>query len=69
MTINDTIKIIAGLFILTSLTLGYYVNDLWFLFTLFVGVNLMQSSLTKWCLLEKILKKIGMKEGGDSCSI
>jgi len=34
-----------------------------------VSVNLIQSSFTKWCLMENILKKAGVKEGGDSCSI
>lgn len=69
MTINDTIKLIAGTFILLSVILGHFVNEYFFFFTLFVGLNLLQSSLTKWCLLEKILKKAGLKEGGDSCSI
>jgi hypothetical protein len=69
MTINDTIKLIAGTFVLLSVTLGYFVNNYFFLFTIFVGINLLQSSITKWCLLEKILKKAGLREGGDSCSI
>jgi hypothetical protein len=69
MNINDSIKLIAGSFILISLLLGYYVNGAWFLFTAFVGINLFQSSITKWCLMEKILKRLGVKEGGDSCSI
>ena len=62
MTTNDAIKAIAGVFIVTSLLLGYYVNEKWFLFTAFVGVNLFQSSFTKWCLLEKILLKAGLKK-------
>ncbi|MFT6503762.1 MAG: hypothetical protein ACJASQ_003900 [Crocinitomicaceae bacterium] len=69
MTINNSIKLIAGAFVLLSVTLGYYVSDYFLLFTLFVGFNLLQSSITKWCLMEKILKKIGVREGGDSCSI
>lgn len=69
MTINDTIKLVAGTFVLLSITLGYFVNEYFFLFTLFVGLNLLQSSFTKWCLLEKILKGMGLEEGGDSCSI
>jgi len=69
MTINDAIKLIAGTFVLLSVTLGYFVNAYFFLFTIFVGFNLLQSSITKWCLMEKILNRVGLKEGEDSCSI
>lgn len=55
--IERTIRAIAGIFILTSLALGYYVSPYWFLFTAFVGLNLLQSSVTKWCLMEDLLKK------------
>lgn len=51
------IRAIAGTFVLTSLALGYWVSPYWFLFTAFVGLNLLQSSFTKWCLMEDILKK------------
>ena len=69
MTINNYIKLIAGSFVLISILLGYFVNDYFFLFTGFVAINLIQSSFTKWCLMDKILKSLGVKEGGDSCSI
>lgn len=49
------IRRIAGLFILASLALGWWVNPLWFLFTAFVGLNLFQSSLTGFCPLERML--------------
>lgn len=55
--IERTIRAIAGIFILTSLALGYYVSPYWFLFTAFVGLNVLQSSVTKWCLMEDLLKK------------
>ncbi len=61
MVVNDGVKAIAGIFILASLALGYFVDELWYLFTAFVGLNLFQSSITKWCLMEKILKAAGMK--------
>ena len=54
------IRAIAGTFVLTSLALGYWVNPYWFLFTAFVGLNLLQSSFTKWCLMEDLLKKAGV---------
>jgi len=69
MTINDSIKLIAGSFALISILLVYYVNEYFFLFTGFVAINLIQSSFTKWCLMDKILVKFGVKEGGTSCSI
>jgi hypothetical protein len=55
------IRAIAGTFILISLILAIQVNINWLWFTAFVGVNLLQSAVTKWCLMETILKKIGVK--------
>jgi hypothetical protein len=55
------IRAIAGTFILISLLLAAYVNINWLWFTAFVGVNLLQSSITKWCLVAKILDKLGVK--------
>jgi hypothetical protein len=69
MNINNSIKLIAGSFILISVLLGHFVSEYWFFFTAFVGANLLQSSFTKWCLMEEILKKFGVREGGESCSI
>jgi len=60
--INRIIRAIAGTFILISLLLALYVNQNWLWFTAFVGVNLLQSSITKWCLMEDILKKLGVKD-------
>ncbi|UZH54937.1 DUF2892 domain-containing protein [Salinimicrobium tongyeongense] len=60
--LNRVIRGIAGTFILISLLLAVYVNINWLWFTAFVGVNLLQSSLTKWCLMEDILKKFGIRD-------
>ncbi|MFQ5769713.1 MAG: DUF2892 domain-containing protein [bacterium] len=57
MSLEHTIRAIAGSFILISLILGYFLSPYWFLFTAFVGVNLLQSAFSKWCLMEDILKK------------
>jgi hypothetical protein len=54
------IRAIAGGFITISVLLAYFVNINWIWFTLFVGVNLMQSSFTKWCLMEDILRALGV---------
>ncbi|MEP2026511.1 MAG: DUF2892 domain-containing protein [Reichenbachiella sp.] len=56
------IRAIAGIFILTSLVLGIWVNPNWFWMTGFVGVNLLQSSMTKWCLLNDILAKLNVEK-------
>ncbi len=60
--INRLIRAIAGTFIILSVLLGMYVNENWFWFAIFVGANLLQSSLTKWCLMEDILRKFGIKD-------
>lgn len=54
------IRAVAGAFVLASLALGWFVSPWWFLFTAFVGLNLLQSSFTEWCLMEDILKKGGI---------
>lgn len=59
MSLEHKIRAIAGTFILASLALGYWVSPWWFLFTAFVGLNLLQSAFTKWCLMEDILKALG----------
>lgn len=56
--INRIIRAIAGTFVIASVLLGMYVNENWFWFAIFVGANLLQSSFTKWCLMEDILRKV-----------
>jgi hypothetical protein len=60
MTVERWIRLIAGSFILISLGLARWVNPNWLWFTAFVGANLLQSSITRWCLMEDILKKVGV---------
>lgn len=60
MKMEDMIRIIAGSFILISLALAHFVNPNWLWFTVFVGANLLQSGITKWCLMEKILGRLGV---------
>jgi len=59
---NRIISAVAGIFILTSLLLAIYININWLWFTAFVGANLLQSSITKWCLMEDILTKLRVKD-------
>jgi hypothetical protein len=54
------IRRFAGGFILISLALAWWVSPYWLLFTAFVGLNLFQSSLTRWCLLERVLARMGI---------
>ncbi|MGF1557860.1 MAG: DUF2892 domain-containing protein [Flavobacteriaceae bacterium] len=60
--INRYIRAIAGTFIIISVLLALYVNINWLWFTVFVGANLLQSAFTKWCLMEDILIKLGVKK-------
>jgi len=60
MSLERKIRMIAGTFVLVSLALGWWVSPWWFLFTAFVGANLLQSSLTGWCLMEDILRWTGV---------
>ncbi|MGW8123537.1 YgaP family membrane protein [Roseivirga echinicomitans] len=58
---------VAGTFILASLLLSIYVNQNWLWFTAFVGANLLQSSITNWCLMDIILRKLGLRDSGKTC--
>ncbi len=71
MNSERVVRIVAGFFVLLSLALGvqgsplfHNVNWLWF--TAFVGVNLFQSGFTRFCPLEMILHKIGIKSATQS---
>jgi hypothetical protein len=63
---ENIIRAIAGTFVLISLALGYLFSPYWHLFTAFVGANLLQSAFTHWCLMEKILARLGI--GKVSCA-
>lgn len=68
MTSWQLVRLVAGSFILFSLALGVpgspiFVSSWWLAFTAFVGVNLLQSALTKWCLMETIMRKLGARPG------
>ena len=67
MYLEKWIRLIAGTFVLVSLSLGYLHSPYWHIFTAFVGVNLVQSVFTNWCLAETILKKAGVEEKSGCC--
>ena len=58
--LERTVRALAGILVIVSVTLGYFVSPYWFLLTVFVGLNLLQSSITRWCLAEMILHKLGV---------
>jgi hypothetical protein len=62
MTVDEALRAVAGGFVLISLALGWFVSPWWFLFTAFVGVNLLQSAFTHWCLMMSILRKCGLRD-------
>ena len=63
MYLEQWIRLIAGTFILVSLALSQLQSPYWLLFAGFVGANLFQSALTRWCLMEDLLRKLGVREG------
>ena len=74
MTSWSITRIVAGTFILLSLALAIegsplFVSPWWLAFTAFVGVNLLQSGFTNWCMMEKILRKLGARAGTAGCNV
>ena len=60
MTIERSLRLIAGFFVLASLALGWVISPYFYLFTAFVGLNLLQSGFTNWCPMMTILRKAGV---------
>ena len=58
MTLENSIRLLAGILVLASVSLGYFVSPYWFLLTAFVGFNLVQSSFTKFCPAEMIFERV-----------
>ena len=68
MTTWQLTRIVAGSFILLSLAFGVpesplFLSKYWLWFTVFVGVNLLQSGITRWCLMERMLRALGVQQG------
>ena len=64
MSIERYLRLIAGAFVLLSLALGYWIDNRWYLFTAFVGLNLFQSAFTNWCPMMTFLNKLGVGGSG-----
>ena len=64
LTLNEWLRAIGGTFVLLSLALGWFVHPGFFLFTAFVGANLVQSAFTSWCPMMSLLRWLGAREPG-----
>ena len=64
MNVERYLRLIAGLFVMATAALGYWVNPNWFLLTAFVGLNLFQSAFTNWCPMITVLKRLGVRQQG-----
>lgn len=62
MTVDNMLHLIAGFFVMLSVALGYYLSPYFFLFTVFVGANLLQSAFSGWCPMMTFLRWLGFKE-------
>lgn len=56
------VRAVAGIIVLISIVLAFYVHINWLWLGVFVGVNLLQSAVTKFCPLEKILDMLGVEK-------
>ena len=61
MSVERALRLVAGGFVAASVLLGMYVNPLFYWFTLFVGLNLLQSAFTQWCPMMTLLRKAGLR--------
>ncbi len=62
MNIDRYLRLIAGFFVLLSVSLGHWVSPYFYLFTAFVGLNLLQSAFTRWCPMISLLRTLGARE-------
>jgi hypothetical protein len=66
MTVERAVRALAGFFVLLSVALGYWVHPGFFLFTAFVGANLLQSAFTNACPAMTVFRRLGLPEAGAS---
>ena len=62
MTVERSVRLLAGVMVLASLALAYYVSPYWYLLTAFVGLNLLQSAFTSWCPAMSIFRAMGLRD-------
>jgi hypothetical protein len=64
MNLDRTVLAFAGVMILISVALTYFVSPMWLLLTAFIGLNLLQSSFTGFCPAAIVFRKLGVAGGG-----
>jgi len=62
MTVERGLRLMAGVMVLLSITLTYYLSHYWMWLTVFIGLNLLQSAFTNWCPAMSILRAMGLKD-------
>ncbi|MBN8966440.1 MAG: DUF2892 domain-containing protein [Rhizobiales bacterium] len=63
MSIDRAVMMFAGFMVLLSLALGFYFSPYWHWLTAFVGLNLMQASVTGFCPAARVFRMLGVKSG------
>ncbi len=66
MTVERGLRLMAGVVVLLSIALAYYVSHYWIWLTVFVGLNLLQSAFTNWCPGMIFLRGLGLRDA--SCA-
>jgi hypothetical protein len=69
MTVERSLRLLAGVVILLSLGLAYYFSHYWLWLTAFVGLNLLQSGFTNWCPAMAIFRAMGLKDAGSAKAV
>jgi len=63
MTVDKAVLAFAGMMVLVSIALAYFVSSWWFLLTAFVGLNMLQASFTGFCPAAIAFKRMGIPAG------
>lgn len=69
MTVERSVRMLAGIMILLSLGLAWYFSHYWLWLTAFVGLNLLQSAFTNWCPAMSIFRAMGLKDAGSTKTV
>lgn len=64
MTVNEGLRLVAGLFVIMAVVLGHQVAPQFYLLAVFVGLNQVQSAFTGWCPMMWVLARIGLRADG-----
>jgi hypothetical protein len=69
MTLEPMLRLIAGVFVTASVLLGMFVHPYFLWFTVFVGLNLVQSAFTRWCPMMSLLRHLGIQEAAGASAV